>query len=251
MCVYRQVIPVDKRRITALQEAAKKHKDLAELLGHFQSRASVYDWGDDPSLFSADYYQGDAACAGWGICRPNVRKHLKPGSVVIFFCARRLTQAEATEYFLVGYGVVKHCIHDRRIIWRPGSRLAAYRKHLNVLVRYESGQVVRHERFPPGHEDWKSRAESPYIVFDPKLSKFNTRSPLHVATSQPGARNEVWIDAPRAQAVHELLFEGFGIKRGLRTSARGSSHPHINLTSHLAAANMSADLLCKRLAAFI
>ena len=115
ICVYRQVVPAIQRRIREVEDAAKHYKDISELVKRIRTGKSVYDWGDDPSFFSAEYHQGDAAFAGWGVCRPNVRKQLHRGSVVVFFCARRVNKGEATQYFFVGYGTVKHRIDDRRM----------------------------------------------------------------------------------------------------------------------------------------
>lgn len=231
--VYRQVIPSGSL-LNAARQAGEVHEDIRLLLRHYDSGVTAYDWGDDPSFFSADHHQGTSGAAAWGVCRPNIRRNLHPGDVMMFFCARRLEKFAPTEYLFTGYATVARRIEDRRDIYRR-DELAPYRSHLNVLVEYNGNQRVRHERFEPGHPaDWEHRADSPYIVFDPTLTRLKLRRPRHVASALPGEKNETWhLGDPKVQALHELLFSELEVKRKLRTSSTGSSHPHINLTDSL------------------
>lgn len=252
LCVYRQVIPSRESLLVDAMMSAAKHEDLSHLLPLYET-GSAYDWGDDPSFFSAEFTQGSASHAGWGICRPNVRARLDKGDLVVFFCARRATRGAVTDYLFVGYGTIGERIDDRRRIWTE-SRLAPYRKHLNVLVRYDAaGAMERYERFEPGHphpSDWPRRAKSPYLIFDPSLSQFNAADPLLVAVAAPGEKCETWLldRRPKGRRLHELLFEDLGFTRSLRTSVAGFSHPPVNLGHQLAQRGTTADQLRERLA---
>ncbi len=258
VCVYRQVLPHREHAWNVVDAAATQNPDLAELLKRYRTKRSVYDWGDDPSFFSAEYHDGRPELAAWGVCRPNVREKLYPDDVVVYFCARRLANAGHTDYFYAGVGTVGVRIADRRrAVWRDStsSDLRRLRKHLNVLVTYDNhDRCVRHERFPPGHpDDWDKRADSPYIVFDPTRSKFNMKRPLHVAVALRGASNETWIadGGARIAELRAAVFDELGVTRGLRTSYRGTAHPHINLTRRLTAAGISAEAFRDRVRALV
>jgi hypothetical protein len=244
VCVYRQFIPENKRLLRMAAEAATNNPDLRSLLDRLHAGNTAYDWGDDPSFFSATYHQGQPTHAGWGVCRANVRRYLYPGDMVVYFCARRGNRKSATKYLFVGYGTVGQRIDDRRLIWTE-PLLQSYRNHLNVLVRYEAGQAIQHERFEPGHDDWEHRARSPYLIFDASASSFNLVDPLHVATALPGAKKETWHckKSQKVRALHELLFKNLGVPRTLRTSFIGTAHPPINLTERLMRRSISIEQL--------
>lgn len=253
LCVYRQVIPSRETLLVDAMISAAKHEDLSILLPLYET-GSAYDWGDDPSFFSAEFTQGNASHAGWGICRPNVRARLDRGDLVVFFCARRANEGAVTEYLFVGFGIIGEKVADRRRIWTE-PRLAPYRNHLNVLVRYDAAGVEeRYERFEPGHPlDWDRRARSPYLIFDPALSRFNAAAPLVVAIAAPGEKRETWLlhRRPKARRLHDLLFKDLGLPRGLRTSVAGFSHPPVNLGRLMAKSGTTADQLRERLTEFV
>src|SRR5690242_17635413 len=105
ICVYRQRIPTDSQ-LRKTQEAAKSDEHLAEFLRIYDD--SVFDWGDDPSFYSAQVRFGDVRKASWGVCRPNVRKLLKPEDLVVFFCGRASRdESKMWDYFYVGFGTVE------------------------------------------------------------------------------------------------------------------------------------------------
>ena len=245
VCVYRHFFP-PKSAITATRVAAAydRDRDLMRFIDDYEAGNSYFDWGDDPSFFSAQRTQGSAEHAAWGVCRPNLRAVLKNGDVVVFFCAKRIArESRATDYFFIGVGTVSAVILDRREIWAK-SKYRRYRDHYNILARYSRNGPAQHETFHPYHENWKHRLASPYVLFSPAKSRFNLRNPLHVATSHNGAR-EVWRSAKSAKVsqLERVLFVGLRIARRLRTSRRWNAHPHINLTRRLAAASLSAAAL--------
>lgn len=253
LCVYRQVIPSRETLLVDAMMSAAKHEDLSHLLPLYET-GSAYDWGDDPSFFSAEFTQGSASHAGWGICRPNVRARLDRGDLVVFFCARRAEEGAVTEYLFVGYGTIGKKIVDRQQIWTK-PRLAPYRKHLNVLVRYDAAGVVeRYERFEPGHPlDWDQRVKSPYLIFNPSLSQFNIADPLLVAVAAPGEKREKWLldRRPKVRRLHNLFFKDLGLTRGLRTSVACFSHPPVNLGRLMATRGVNADQVRARLTEFV
>lgn len=251
LCVYRQVLPRRKAVLQEVGEAAKSNPMIAQLLGHYESGQTVYDWGDDPSFFSAECEQGSAAYAAWGVCRPNVRRKLCPGDLVVYFCARSMVGGGGVDYLFSGYGTVKAAIFDRGELWR-NPEWSAYRSHLNTLVRYDSDHQVHDEPFPPGHPDWEYRLESPYIIFDPELSRFKMRSPLLVAAAKSRDMRETWrVKDDQVEKLHSLLFGELGLSRGLRTSRTGTSHPHINLTRLVREGRLTAAWLRQRLDDFL
>ena len=83
ICVYRQINP-PPISIRDTANAATKNSHLQQFLNEYQD--SFYDWGDDPSFFSAKYMLSDVNRATWGVCRRDVRADLEKGDVVVFFC---------------------------------------------------------------------------------------------------------------------------------------------------------------------
>lgn len=250
LCVYRQVFPRSERLLLKATLAAAKYADIAELLASYDA-GSFYDWGDDPSFFSASWIQGSPSYAGWGVCRRDVRAKLKRDDMAIFFCARQPVAGAAIEYFFVGFATIGQRIDDRRRIWSERG-LAAYRQHLNVLVNYDRhGNEQKFERFAPGHDDWRERASSPYLIFDPHRSRFNLVNPLRVASALPAQMNETWfVQEPRANELHTFLTGELGI-RPLRTSKTGFSHPKMNLGRLMTQLGISPDALRQRLKHFL
>ena len=232
ICVYRHFFPSPKNfRLT--REQAPKRANLDLFLDSYSSNSSYYDWGDDPSFFSALNTQGSVSHAAWGVCRPNVRSHLRKDDVVIFFCAKQPQRRDVNyEYFFIGYGTVLETIPDRSTIWTK-TKYKSYRKHHNILAAFQSGTAVQHETFYPKHEDWVHRLRSPYIIFDPLQSNFNLNNPLHVATSF-GGKSEIWKSSTSVKVtrLEKILFKDRGIERRLRTSNNRAAHPHINITKH-------------------
>ena len=230
VCVYRHFFP-SRKNILLTREVAATDPDLDSFLNSYEDGTNYYDWGDDPSLFSAIGTHGTPSAAGWGVCRPNVRALLVPDDLVVFFCAKRLTHdTKEYKYYFMGYGTAKEIISDRREIWKK-AKYKLYRKHHNILAKFKNNEAVRHETFYPHHNDWENRLKSPYIIFDPERSKFNITKPLHVATSN-GGKFEIWRSdqSKRVKRLELILFENRGIARRLRTSDNRSAHPHINVT---------------------
>lgn len=242
VCVYRHFFP-PPRAIADTRLAAARDPALLSFVDQYVAGTSYFDWGDDPSFFSAQQIQGSFAYAGWGVCRPNVRAALAPGDLVVFFCAKRQApRTTETDYYFIGVGTVGEVIQDRRLIWTR-AKYKAYRRHYNVLAKYKSvGGPAQLETFHPYHEDWEKRLKRPYVLFDADASRFNLGSPLHVGTSVNGGR-EVWRTGRRVARLEKLLFEDFGIKRRLRTSPTGTAHVHLNLTRRLVAASRTVEEL--------
>lgn len=83
VCVYRHPIPrpIDRRRTektAAADQFLRRYLDLYDRADHF------YDWGDDPSFYSAIETLGEVRRATWGVCRRDVRSWLAP---VITWCS--------------------------------------------------------------------------------------------------------------------------------------------------------------------
>ena len=245
ICVYRHFFP-SVNDIQLTRKLANNDPKLQNFIDSYEAGTNYFDWGDDPSLFSAIGTHDTPAGAGWGVCRPNVRALLNQGDLVVFFCAKRLKRGSLLcKYYFMGYGTVKEVISDRREIWSR-KKYESYRRHHNILVRYKNGEAVPQETFYPFHEDWRNRARSPYIIFDSDQSKFNITNPLHVANSD-GGKYETWRsnESDRVKRLEKTLFLDTGIARRLRTSDNRSAHPHINVTKQRAGF-AQADVLVLR-----
>lgn len=219
LCTYRNLrtLPQD---VAATRQANKDDATLNEFLDGYP--ASFWDAGDDPSFFCAARLLGTVQAATWGVCRPDVRRRVRCGDVVIFICAKE--HQERWDYHYVGYGTVGARL-SRYQIWNR-REYECYREFYNVLARAEGTQLHHLERIFPFHDDWRKRADSGYLLFDPHRSHFDIDTPLHVATWKRGAVPiESWLsNIDRRVAVLERLF--FGNKpngRRLRNAAK--RHP--------------------------
>ena len=190
---------------------------------------SYYDWGDDPSFFAAQQFLGDVREATWGVCRPDVRKALSEGDVVLFFCGCQVGDRGVWCYHFVGLAKVRALVRHRACLW-TNPAYVSYRKFYNVLARLEGGHLVQSETFHPKHGDWERRADAPYVVFDSAYSFFNLTAPHCVATWEYGRPTpELWKTDDRSKDIERLLFDDRGINRRLRTSVGGHPHPKLNL----------------------
>lgn len=226
-CVYRRCRATG-REIEQTRIAATADPLLARFLEEYSEAACYWDWGDDPSFFSALHRLGDVRAASWGVCRRDVRAALAVGDFVAFFCGQQVEHTLGRwEYFYVGVGTVGS-LHTRQEIWTR-EELGPYRGFYNILARWSGGMLSQHETFFPRHPNWVQRAASPYILFDTALSDFNVTSPLHVA-SYAGEVPETWkLESLIVRRLHKLLFSGRTDRKGLRTSKTGYGHAKLNL----------------------
>ncbi|MGB8259376.1 MAG: hypothetical protein WCE75_03450 [Terracidiphilus sp.] len=224
LCVYRQREPSNGDRRKTEREAEKNPLVAKFLEGY---KESFYDWGDDPSFFAAKELLGDVRRATWGVCRRDVRGSLNEGDVVVFFCGRQLKRSGSWSYYFIGFGTVLEVVRPRDLLWTK-RKYAPYRKFYNVLMGPDGKQ---RETFHPFHdENWKLRADAPYVLFDPEHSAFNLDSPHLVASWNGDETPETWRPDRKAREIERLLFTDRGIiKRRLRTSRTGFGHAKLNL----------------------
>jgi len=227
VCTYRHFQPSRAQR-RKTEEAAKDDPLLRDFL--IQYDQSYFDWGDDPSFYSAFHRLGTINKASWGVCRQDVRTSLVDGDVVVFFCAKQDKPKKCWHYFFIGFGTVKHVV-ERRDLWTKAA-YKPYRSFYNVLACFDGTKLVQREYFHPYHDDWQTRrAVAPYIIFDPTQSAFDVISPHHVAKWDSGTPPpEVWNGDLRSKKLERLLFGERQIKRRLRTSSTGYAHTKLNLT---------------------
>lgn len=229
ICVYRNFAPdeVHRRRTS---EAAASDPNLRRFLTDYAD--GFFDWGDDPSFFSAQTFIGDVCHATWGVCRPNVRQRLTVDDMVIFFCAKQdARRRHVWDYHYIGVGTVAQVVKHRKKIWTE-NQYKPYRRFYNVLAQLRGNVLVRNESFHPGHQkDWKHRCQAPYVLFmsDRSKTNFNLTNPLHVATYNGDQIPERWNRQGRE--LERLLFIDRHLSRRLRTSHIGSAHPHIKLSA--------------------
>lgn len=223
VCVYRQIKPSPKAS-KMTEQAATKNSLLRRFIDEYNG--SFYDWGDDPSFFSAKHLLGDVNSATWGVCRRDVRSVLNKGDVVVFFCGSQIKDKGVWHYYFIGFGTVREIVKRRELLWKSPV-YARYRKFYNLLVDSNGKQ---RETFRPFHENWEDRAKAPYAIFDPKQSAFNLDSPHLVATWDGKGIPETWKRDRRTREIERLLFDERDINdRRLRTSATGFAHSKLNL----------------------
>ena len=212
--------------------AAVNNPSLDRFLQRYDEPDCFYDWGDDPSFFSATESLGDVRQASWGVCRRDVRARLISGDYIVFFCARAIS-AGLWHYFYIGVATLDRDV-DHRTIWED-DRYKPYRTFFNVLARPGHAGLEHFETFSL-HDDWLRRAEAPYWLFDPVQSRFNLNTPAYVA-SFDRTRNaiEQWRDERDSvgETVYALLFPASGRRLGLRATNLQISHPPINLSRQL------------------
>jgi hypothetical protein len=189
---------------------------------------SYLDWGDDPSFFAARRVLRDPRASSWGVCRPDVRDALHDDGFVVFFT--EVIEQDRSEYFWAGVGSVGRLVRSRRLIWTdPG--LSPYRRFFNLLVT-STGEHCEYFH-PPHKKDWERRRDAPYVLFDPKLSRFDLEHPLHVSTfrASDGVPDR-WRTNDETVSVLERLLFGERARR-LRTSRTGFGHAKLRLHGSL------------------
>jgi hypothetical protein len=229
VCVYCRYVPTPIQWRKTV-ELARSDKRLAQFLDEYWGSDSFYDWGDDPSFFSAREVLGDASRASWGVCRPEVRRSLGIGDAVAFFCGKLAVtgtlgayrRTGPCDYFYIGCGTVGR-LTDRSELF-SAAELSPYRGFYNVLAKpTATGTLANAETFRPHHPDWRWRATTPIVLFDPAVSGFDLGTPHSVAHFEPEwGVPEVWHDDARSRRLEEVPFGD--VQRRLRTSVRGHQH---------------------------
>jgi len=148
--------------------------------------------------------------------------------MVVFFCVRE--GVSAWEYFFIGCATVHTVVEERCDLWQKSDYIG-YRQFYNLLVRCENGALLQNETFYPFHPDWRRRARTPYLLFDPEMTRLNLGEPLHVATWRSGEATETWLTGKRVTELKKHLIDMRGIRRGLRTRSRFRPHTKLNLCS--------------------
>src|SRR5215217_9073404 len=97
VCVYRHPIPPRSDRAKT-ERAADSKSFLRRYLDLYDRQDYFYDWGDDPSFYSAMELLDDVRKATWGVCRRDIRSLLKKGDYVVFVCGRESAR-RIWEYF--------------------------------------------------------------------------------------------------------------------------------------------------------
>lgn len=114
-----------------------------------------YDVGDDPSFFCS---KRDAGSLTWGICRPDVRNHIRRGDVVVFFSFKEIKEPKEIQYRFCAVATVADKIGMNQI-WGKEA-FSRYRRYDNLLIRPTSASHTVWEHFEPklkgteAHHDW-------------------------------------------------------------------------------------------------
>jgi len=136
---------------------AKLHSDPAHVVAQAYAmairRSDVwpYDFGDDPSFFSATHLNGPVT---WGVCRGDIRNKLASGDVVVFFAYDDLS--DHTVYKLSAIVTVQRVVSENQLFLEP--KLARFKNYLNLLVIPTSDRAGWQHMEPcfpkAGHDDW-------------------------------------------------------------------------------------------------
>jgi hypothetical protein len=244
--VYQHAIRTENEILHTRKNNIGNHL-VEKYLEEYLKSDSYLDWADDPSFFCAREMLGDIRKASWGVCRRDVRKQLRSGDIVVFFCGKQnLKIPKEWKYYFVGFGTVKETL-SRDEIWKE-DKYSLYRDFYNILSRPEKEHMKQCEIIGKGHPDWKNRLTASYIIFDsnPQLTNFNIINPLEVAIKRPDMVIEEWLDTPKVKDLKNILLLQFGCNRNLRINNIQRAHRHIAL--HNSNSKEKAELLIKNLA---
>ncbi len=251
--------------VTLLQKSA-----ATAVIGDFASKLDEwpYDVGDDPSFFCWKNYRHKSGRLAWGVCRPDVRKAVLQGDVVVFFTYLRRTMTQdwtKGKYLFVGYATVQEKVSPGSIWTEPS--LEVYQSYLNHLIApddVQSGVYVHREPVPTqNHENWlwrvaerdghlkesfnelhrsnhfapetsqvngrQVRFGNNYVLFEPEVPKtYILQNPIPVARFQAAGQIESWFDSETAEMIRSKTI-GLSNGRHLRTLNRRQPHRHIRL----------------------
>lgn len=228
----------------------------------FRTASVSGDWlldvADDPSFFSASKYAGSVT---WGVCRQDVRNHLSPGDLVIFFAVKFNPLRDAADYHLSAALTVYATVSQASVF--RDSELEPFRQYLNLLIR---PSAAGWEHFEPAlprsswHSDWLWRicahnglpksefleaGSAPsigptptirgvplqfarnYVVFsdNPSSSVVFRPAPL-VARWRKADPYEAWLETPAARRIRSIAFSD-SKRDHLRTSNGQQPHRHL------------------------
>ncbi len=207
------------------------------------ANAWPYDYGDDPSFFSAQYLRGPVT---WGVCRGDIRTRIAEGDVVIFVAFEDLESG--TTYKLTAIATVEKKITENSIFSDPKHK--RFRQYLNLLTRpTESGWKREEPCFAvAGHPNWlwrmadratlkskdfkgSSRVEirsnqffggkpyrfgANYIVFSMHPEKtYIVKTPRAVAHHDLQDQTEIWYRDSFSAGVFERTLQT-AVKHGMR-----------------------------------
>lgn len=217
-----------------------------------------YDAGDDPSFCWASTHPGVRVT--WGVCRPNVRRSIRRGDIVVFISFLRNRNTSCGEYRLVAALPVDYKL-THTAIYRFDAN-ACFREYPNLLIRARDGGWEHHEPVLPvedWHDDWLARvsnlngipvdefraagashrsgaplmirgrqieASANYVVFAPDERGFVLPAPPLIATWHEGDASETWCTDLRARNIHALTLGGLAPGRHLRVDNQ-IPHPHV------------------------
>jgi hypothetical protein len=114
-----------------------------------------YDNGDDPSFYATRTSGGQLT---WGVCRQDVRNHLRPEDMVVFFSFRRFEETGDSEYRLCAVATVEDRVRQTELY--ECKHLRCYTKYFNLLIRPSKSSNGVWEHFEPAlegsriHGDW-------------------------------------------------------------------------------------------------
>jgi hypothetical protein len=153
LCGYRHplISPKDWQKV---QHNAADNRELRSFLEHYANLNSRYDWGDDLSFFQAIQRWGYPRLASWGVCRPNVRRQLATGDLVIFIW-------HAKDRAGIG-GALLHRLRHRTAVPQleevfTQEAYGDYQSFFNPISRWEGGRKYQYEVFEGNPDNYDKR----------------------------------------------------------------------------------------------
>jgi hypothetical protein len=236
---------------------SRPSETAAALYAAAASSEFPYDSGDDPAFFSARHHNGPIT---WGVCRPDVRRAIRPGDWMVFFSLKWDEEARLTRYRFSAALCVQEKLTHTDLFGSPAP--GPYSEYLNLLIRprgsgWEHYEPSLHPRL--WHTDWlwricrdrrlgahKSEVVNAgerhhpgqplpfppaqnYVVFATK-SALIARNPPLVATHRRGDSAEIWENDRGARAIRAAVFGGS--LRALRIDNPQRAHRHIRRPLH-------------------
>jgi hypothetical protein len=123
ICPYHSNLHKSPIRVRLDHPVAKAYADACS-----STNPWPYDYGDDPSFFSAQYLGGPIT---WGVCRGDIRSRIAEGDVVIFVAFEDLESG--TTYRLTAIATVEKKISENSIFLDP--QYKRFQQYLNLLTR--------------------------------------------------------------------------------------------------------------------
>jgi hypothetical protein len=245
-----------------------------------QADAWPLDVGDDPSFDASARFASIGGVLSWGVCRPDLRKRVQPGDLIVFFATDQLRYHRPARYVFVGFATVDRLV-SHQAIWEDVD-LAVYRQYRNLLIKPSGNATYRHDE-PIAHKYWHTNwlwrstntrglrtkdleplerlhvwrpgmmvnghplAFGPvYILFAPEgAGTFVAADPPLIAEAAAREQPERWADTPLAHDLRRIAIGGSATGRASLRVNNQMAHRHIPLAAPPPDVRRSLETVCE------